>query len=142
MAIAGRRFRVLVLIAMLAVLATASAAIATSDARADVSHFCVDQFYYPGDGCRGPTSDWDRVRARYPGAQGHGVWACVLQTYTNLVARGTTFCTSTWSSPTWNPMGKNWGVTSGTYIPWNQLDWGQLNPHTLVGWASTNQTDG
>lgn len=56
---------------------------------------------------------------------------------------GRFFCAYTWSSPTWNPIGWNFG---DTYMNWyqshNELHVGQCCNHTLYGWTSDNQTDG
>lgn len=112
-----------------------------SPAQAFATNFCNGQFYQPGDRCNGYPDDWDRVRARYPGHQSHNVVACVWQTDGFGIGRGGTYCNPTWSDPTWNPMGHNWGDTWDDYYPFNGLPPGQPSGHTLVGWASNNQTD-
>lgn len=113
-------------------------------AKAATDHFCG--FLYPGQVCiNSYKSHWDRVRSRYPGHQAHNVFACVYMWNfrTGQMRGGTQYCAYTWSNPTWNPMGHNYGVTT-------QSDYKSLNhypnccnstAHTLVGWTSDNQTD-
>ena len=106
-------------------------------------HFC-NILLQPGQVCgNGVDSDWDRVRSRYPGQQSDGVTAGVYM-YSYSLAQyrdGIVYTAATWSSPTWNPMGHNYGVT--TYRGWRSYNVlpGQY-AHTLVGWTSDNQTDG
>jgi hypothetical protein len=92
--------------------------------------------------------DWDRVRARYPGQQAHGIWACVYMynTRTGRIRGGPiegVNCGSTWSTPTWNPMGWNYGDTyENDYLSYIYLNEAAGSPpHTLVGWTSDNQAE-
>lgn len=119
-------------------LGSASAAFAVED------HFC-GIVLQPGNGCgNGYLNDWERVRTRYPGLQSHNVDGCVfMYNWRTLQYRGgAIYCGGTWSSPTWNPFGHNYGTTNQPdYQSWNLLP-GSEAPHTLVGWTSNNQTDG
>jgi hypothetical protein len=118
---------------------------ASPRAEAGSISFC-NRLVYPNTSCPSRYEHpWQRVRARYPGSQSDNVTACVfLQNWShNLGLRdGRMYCDRTWSSPTWNPMGHNYGSPFGYY--WEAyvyLPSGQP-AHTLVGWASDNQTDG
>jgi hypothetical protein len=101
----------------------------------------------PGYACMNSyQSHWDRVRTRYPGAQYDNVYACVyMWNYRTNQRRGDVqYCGLTWSSPTWNPIGHNYGVTTAyDYKSWNVYpSCCNSTGHTLVGWTSDNQTDG
>lgn len=113
-----------------------------ASADAAVDHFCG--FLYPGESCINDYQDhWDRVRTRYPGPQAHNVYACVYMW--NIIQNrrrggsGAIYCGYSWDT---NPVGHNYGVTTQPhYRSFNMLASGNT-PHTLVGWTSTNQTDG
>jgi hypothetical protein len=110
----------------------------SSSASAAAEHFC-NQLLAPGNSCSSTYSDWDRVRTRYPGLQAHGTVGCVSMYYNGTTRNGQEYCAHTWNE---NPIGHNFGVTSSTWTSLNRLHYQQASGHTLVGWTSTNQTDG
>jgi hypothetical protein len=127
-------------------LATASVCLGTpTDAFANEDHFCVNTFYTVGDQCTDyQAGDWDRVRIRYAGNQNDGVSGTVwmANTCTGAAVRGgTKYVGRTWSSPTLNPFGHNYGDTfTDCYLLFNSNP--MPNGHTFTGWGSDNQTDG
>lgn len=54
---------------------------------------------------------------------------------------GQYYCAYTWSEPTWNPIGHNYGTTTENWTSVNHIRSDQP-AHTLYGWTSDNQTDG
>jgi hypothetical protein len=144
-----RRARLVSLFAVCAVTAFAvpAASPLTPEAHAGYQYFCGNTVS-PGLACvpsSSPWHNWDRVRSRYPGHQAHNVIACVLMWNNQEGGRrgGVTHCAYTWSSPTWNPMGWNFGDTwANKYESFNELDSRNCCAHTLQGWTSDNQTDG
>lgn len=116
-------------------------------AQAATDHFCVSVVVSPGAGCgRSYQSHWDRARDRYLGHQNDNVTACVyMVNYAQgqALRGGIIPCARTWSTPTWNPMGHNYGVTNQPdYASWIKMSTATCCAHTLTGWTSDNQTDG
>jgi hypothetical protein len=114
----------------------------TSAAFAEQDVFC-HKVYQPNETCpNGKRNDWDRVRSRYPGHESHRVFACVYMynVRTGLIRGRDTWCGFSWSNPSWNPMGHNYGDTyEEDYIAYNYLDFRNCCAHTLIGWTSDNQ---
>ncbi|HEX2070437.1 MAG TPA: hypothetical protein VHF90_02175 [Thermoleophilaceae bacterium] len=116
------------------------------EAHANVDYVCPGVWLSGGGGTCGRSyqSHWDRARNRYHGHQDHNVTGCVyMVNYDNRGALrgGIIPCGRTWSSPTWNPMGHNYGVTTQpSYAVW--IKNGSAHGHTFTGWTSDNQTDG
>lgn len=113
-----------------------------SAAFAEQDRFC-GFLLQPGHTCNNATlGDWDRARTRYPGHESHGVFAGVYMynTRTKDIRGDAIWAGRTWSNPTWNPYGHNYGVThENDYIVYNKL-YGEY-AHTLVGWTSDNQVE-
>lgn len=127
---------------LVALLAQGALVAPSADGFAD--HFC-NYVLYPGGTCEGTSvREWERVRTRYPGPQAHNVTGCVFM-YSNAYRNNATYCARTWSEPTWNPIGHNYGPTGYPPIWWT-YNWlpstDNCCSHTLAGWASDNQTDG
>lgn len=125
---------------LLFTLAAGLGAAQAEPARATAVHYCVGAFIPGGEGCYGITPlVYERVRSRYHGQQSDGVRTCV-SLYRDYLLGGV-HCAASWSSPTWNPIGHNFGNGGqGWTFPFliNDTNHG----HTFTGWASDNQTDG
>jgi hypothetical protein len=125
----------------------AASSVVPSGAAAIERHFCVSTLVYsgPANACEDwQIRDWDRTRNRYAGHKNDNVVGCVFQRNVNAgnqLRGGRDWCDYTWSSPTLNPMGHNYGTTTVNQYT-NGISNGTPYPHTFTGWASTNQTDG
>lgn len=115
-----------------AFVASATPAMAAED------HFC-GVLVYPAGHCSDGTyiSDWDRVRARYPGPQAHNVWACVglFNHNSNSWDSDGYICGHTWET---NYVGHHFDDHAvSAYRPYNIMPGGACCAHTLIGWTST-----
>jgi len=116
-------------------------------AEARTDHFCVSIFLGAGADCAQSNNQidhWDRVRNRYLGNETDNVTGCVYMV--NLSGGGSLRggiipCARTWTRPSSNPMGHNYGVTTEPNYG-SRIRNGSCCGHSFTGWASDNQTDG
>jgi hypothetical protein len=120
--------------------------VGASPAEAYAQHFCAQAFLAPNSPCGNHSTQnhWDRTRNRYLGHEAHNVRGCVYQVHFPSLAlrNGIIPCARTWSSPTWNPMGHNYGVTTAPSFASYIKAGANCCAHTFTGWTSNNQTDG